>query len=98
MAELCFKLSFALSLRVDVDGSYPLTFISTHKPRNRKLRSIEASEESWDLGKYWPSFIPAPIRIHSAEEVEQLAIMRRKKLQDKMNPRPKQKDEEEKPR
>ena len=59
-----------------------------------EMNSIERKhlEESqaWDVGKYWPSSIPSPIRIHSEDEVERLAALRRKALHEKMNPKNKE--------
>ncbi len=48
--------------------------------------------EGWSL---WPSFLPAPIRIHSEEEVERLAKLRRQKLEEKMNPPQEQQHKQE---
>ena len=37
--------------------------------------------QRWDLARYWPSFLPAMIRIHSDEEVRALMERRRRQNQ-----------------
>ena len=45
----------------------------------KELRDLQKSQ-AWDWGKYWPSFIPPPIRFLSPEEVEEQKQKRRMRI------------------